>query len=291
MNVFFFILTLICMLCVIPFFAVFIIQAVRKKRKRVWGFLSLGCFIGTFVFAIIGGLLTPVCEHEYKLVEEKAATCTESGYTLYECEKCGEDKKDEAEALGHDLVIVSQKDASDTEDGEIVKKCSRCEYTETTVIPKPTKEPTDAPTQAKTEKPTDKPTKAPEKTKEDIEQEFKSGCDTIEYETLARNPDKYKGNNYTITGKVKQVVESSSLFGDETTLLIDVTETKYDYIDTSLWTDTIYATVTIPDGEDRILQDDIITIWGTCKGSKTYNSIFNQSITIPSIDIEYFTIK
>ena len=303
MNDFFFILMLICLLCILPFFIVFIVQAVRKRKKAVWGFLSLGCFVGTIVFAIIGALLTPVCDHEYNLLEEKAANCVESGYTLYECEKCGEDKKEEHEALGHDLVIESQKDASDAEDGEIVKQCSRCDYTESTVVPKPTKEPTkkptDAPTQAKTEKPTEKPTAAPtkaptaapKKTKEDIEEEFKAGCGTIEYETLARNPEKHKGNTYKITGKVKQVVESSSLFGDETTLLIDVTETKYDYIDTSVWSDTIYAKVTIGDGEDRILEDDIITIWGTCKGAYTYNSIFNQSITVPRIDIEYFEIK
>ena len=295
MNIFFFILTFICMLGILPFFVVFIVQAVRKRRKAVWGFLALGCLIGTIVFAIIGSLLTPVCDHEYKVVEEKASTCVDSGYTLYKCEKCGKDKKEEVEALGHDLKVVSEKQASETEDGEIVEKCSRCDYTKTSIVPKPTKEPTDAATEAETEtpteKPTEKPTKTPEKTKEDIEQEFKAGCDTIDYESLARNPEKYEGNDYTMTGKVKQVVESGSLFGNETTLLIDVTETKYDYIDTSVWTDTVYATVTIPDGEDHILKDDIITIWGTCKGSKTYNSVLNQSITVPSFDIEYFEIK
>ena len=204
------------------------------------------------------------------------------------------------------MVIASQKDATDKEDGEIVKKCSRCDYTETTVIPKPTQAltesstqapiqskteiPTQAPTQAKTEKPKEVPTKEPKKSEAEIEQEFKEDCDTIEYETLARNPDKYKGNNYKFTGKVKQVVESSWL-NSKTTLLIDVTETKFDYIDISSWSDSLYCTVKIPDGEDRILEDDILTFWGTCDGMYTYTSVLGQSITVPRIDIEYFELN
>ena len=148
--------------------------------------------------------------------------------------------------------------------------------------------PTEKPTQASTEKPTQKPTKSPA----DIEQEFKDSCSTIDYATLARNPDKYKGNKYVFTGEVIQVTEPSSwVSGDTVVLRINVTEEPYEYIEGSSWKDTIYATVEIPDGEDRILEDDIITFWGTCDGMYTYTAVLGNSISLPKIDIKYFELR
>ena len=99
MNNVFFTLMLLCMLCILPFTIVFIVKAVKKKKKALWGYLALGCVVGTIVFAIIGGLLTPKCDHEYILTDEKAATCTEEGYKVYTCEKCGQDETDNLKLL------------------------------------------------------------------------------------------------------------------------------------------------------------------------------------------------
>ena len=121
----------------------------------------------------------------------------------------------------------------------------------------------------------------------DIEKEFKESCTEIDFATLARNPDKYKGNNYVFEGKVIQVSEGQ---GELVTLRINITKNEYEYLDSALWTDTILATILIPQGEDKILEDDIITFWGICDGECTYESVFGANITVPKISIQYYEL-
>lgn len=147
------------------------------------------------------------------------------------------------------------------------------ETTEETTVEPTTEEPT-------TEEPTKDPAEA--------EQEFKDDCSTISFEDLSRNPDKYKGNKYKFTGKVIQVSEG---WFDTVDLRINVTKKENQYLEGDYYTDTIYATIVIPEGEDRILEDDVITIWGTCDGSYTYTAILGNSVTLPKIDIEYYELN
>lgn len=118
---------------------------------------------------------------------------------------------------------------------------------------------------------------------------YKKECESIDYETLARNPDKYKGNKYVLTGKVIQVDESS--YSDNVDLRINITKNTNKYTDDVSWSDTIYATVEIPKGSDRILKNDVITFWGVCDGMYTYTSVLGSSVSLPKIDIEYYEIK
>lgn len=129
------------------------------------------------------------------------------------------------------------------------------------------------------------PTTEDPKAKED---QFKNSCGTIDFKTLSRNPDKYKGNKYKLTGEVIQVQEDS--WSDMVELRIDITKETSEYSDYVFWSDTIYATVYIPDGEDNILVDDIITFWGTCDGEFTYETVMGDNITLPKIDIEYYVL-
>lgn len=139
----------------------------------------------------------------------------------------------------------------------------------------------------KTEKETQPATKSPKEVKKD----FKKSCTTITYKKLARNPDKYKGKHFKIKGQVIQVLDSDSWFDNSTTLRINITAEKNQFADGGyLWSDTIVSAVNIPDGADRILEDDIITLWGTCEGAYTYESILGQKITAPRVDIEYYKI-
>jgi hypothetical protein len=131
---------------------------------------------------------------------------------------------------------------------------------------------------------TEKPTEDPKIT----EQNFKDSCDTIDFKTLSRNPDKYKGNKYKFTGEVIQVQEG---WFNSVDLRINITKEEFEYIDDVMWTDTIYATVTIPDGEDNILVDDILTFWGVCDGEYTYETVLGNSISLPKISIEYYEIN
>ncbi len=108
----------------------------------------------------------------------------------------------------------------------------------------------------------------------------------IDFETLSRNPDKHKGEKFKFTGQVIQAQEPT--FGNTVELRINVTKETYEYIDDVTWTDTIYATVEIPDGEDRILEDDIITFYGECDGLYSYTSVLGAKVSLPKIVIKYW---
>lgn len=150
---------------------------------------------------------------------------------------------------------------------------------ETTAEEVTTEEPTTV--EPTTEKPTENPKK--------VEKEFKDSCDTIDFKTLSRNPDKYKGNNYKLTGEIIQVQESA--WGDTVDLRINITKEEFEYIDDVMWTDTIFATVEIPDGEDKLLEDDVITFWGTCDGNYTYETVLGNNVSLPKIDIKYYELN
>ena len=131
--------------------------------------------------------------------------------------------------------------------------------------------------------------KQQEEEEQQEKQEFIEGCSTIDFDTLSRNPDKYKGNNYKLTGEIIQVQESA--WGDTVDLRINITKEEFEYIDDVMWTDTIFATVEIPDGEDKLLEDDVITFWGTCDGNYTYETVLGNNVSLPKIDIKYYELN
>ena len=114
-------------------------------------------------------------------------------------------------------------------------------------------------------------------------EEYIESCQTIKFETLARNPDKYKGKKVKITGEVIQV--SEGLF-DGVDLRVNMTKNEYDF-----WEDTIYVEYSYDESEDKILEDDIITIYGEVYGSYSYVSILGSKITLPKVDAEYIVIN
>lgn len=117
---------------------------------------------------------------------------------------------------------------------------------------------------------------------------YKNKCKSLSFKDLSRNPDKHKGEKLKYTGQVIQVQEDEHWLDDNTTvdLRINVTKDKY-----GLWDDTIYATVELPKNADRILEDDIITIWGECDGKYSYTSVLGSDVTLPKINIEYYSVK
>ena len=82
--------------------------------------------------------------------------------------------------------------------------------------------------------------------------------------------------------------ESDSIFGDTTQVDLRINVTKGEY---GLWDDTILATLELSENSDKILEDDIITIWGKCEGDYTYESVLGSNITLPLINVEYFEIN
>ena len=144
-------------------------------------------------------------------------------------------------------------------------------------------------TEAKEEK-----TEAPEPATEDpetVKKEFIDSCETVDYSTLARNPDNYKGDHLKYTGQVIQVLDSKSVFNKTTTLRVNVTAEDNQFAEGGkLWKDTIICAVTIPDGGDRILENDIIDLYGVCEGLYTYETVLGNNESVPRVDIEYYTI-
>ncbi len=111
------------------------------------------------------------------------------------------------------------------------------------------------------------------------QKDFKKSCTKVAYEDLARNPENYKGQNLKFKGEVIQCEQS---YGTEYYARVNVTVDEYGY-----YSDTIYVTFEIPEGADKILEEDIVNLYGVCQGSESYTSIFGEQITIPSLDALY----
>ncbi len=126
---------------------------------------------------------------------------------------------------------------------------------------------------------------AEEKAKKEQEKAtFKESCQTYTFEQMARNPENFKGTNVKVTGEVVQ-----ALFGTSSVdLRVNITkEGTY----TTYYTDTIYVTYYPEEGEDKILEDDIITVYGTSQGDYTYTSTLGTPVTLPLIYGKYIEIN
>ncbi len=124
---------------------------------------------------------------------------------------------------------------------------------------------------------------APSISPEEEKSNYIAQCKKFDFKTVSRNPDKYKGEYYAITGEVIQATEG---YFNQVDLRVNVTKDEYGY-----WDDTIYVTITIPAGEDKILENDIITLYGQCDGNYSYTSVLGASISLPKISAEYYELK
>lgn len=106
------------------------------------------------------------------------------------------------------------------------------------------------------------------------EEEEARGYETgITYDQLARTPDDYIYEKVKFSGKVIQVLE------DEGSVNIRfAVNDNYDHILLADYDSSIVSS--------RILEDDMITIYGTSDGLYTYESTMGQDITIPYISID-----
>lgn len=182
----------------------------------------------------------------------REATCTETGEAQGVCSVCGATVTIELPMLDHtpgDWTIVSE--ATSTEPGVRAQYCTVCGAELTS--------------------------ESYELSPEEKEAAFKAECGTYSYDEIARDPDSHMLEQVYFTGEVIQVVED----GNDLTLRVDITEERYG------WTDTIYVEYTKESGDPRILEDDIITLYGYSMGTVTYTSIFGASITIPAVYAVY----
>ena len=101
---------------------------------------------------------------------------------------------------------------------------------------------------------------------------------------MARNPESFKGTNVKVTGEVVQALYGTS----GVDLRVNITK-KGNY--STYYTDTIYVVHYPETGEDKILENDIITIYGTSQGEYSYTSTIGAPITLPLIQGKYIEIN
>lgn len=122
--------------------------------------------------------------------------------------------------------------------------------------------------------------KAEEKAKKEAEEKEKKGYETgIKYDQLARTPDKYKGEKVKFTGEVVQVLEGN----DYNEIRLSVHKTSSGWYDSD---QIIYCAYKPNIIDYRLLEGDIITIYGISQGIISYESIWGQTITLPFVMID-----
>ena len=111
--------------------------------------------------------------------------------------------------------------------------------------------------------------------------EYKSLCKTYSYNTIARNPNQYKGELGKFYGKVIQVMESE-IFGLVSYTLRVALNGNYNNV--------ILVVYVGGTDEAHILEDDYITLYGELQGTYTYETVMGNDVTIPYVDAQYLTI-
>ena len=192
---------------------------------------------------------------EWEVIKEP--TCTEAGSREGTCTVCGETAAEEVEATGH----------TPADDWEIVKEATYASAGTRAILC------VDCGEQLETE--------SYELSEEEKEEAFKDECESYSYEEIARDPDDYIGENAKFTGKVVQVIQK----GNSYTLRVNITKTRWGY------DDTILVYYSAKDGDSRILEDDIVTMYGFMGGTYTYETVMGNSLTVPLLFAEYISIE
>lgn len=96
------------------------------------------------------------------------------------------------------------------------------------------------------------------------------------YSDIMRNPTLHDGNDYSVYGKVLQIMEGSS-WGSKY-YVARIGTGGYGYYDNVFYV-TIYPSAL----DINIIEDDMVTVYGECTGTYTYTAVRGNSITIPAI--------
>jgi Glucodextranase, domain B len=104
---------------------------------------------------------------------------------------------------------------------------------------------------------------------------FKASATTLPYKQLEKNPDRHVGEKVKYTGQIFQIQED----GGSTWLLLSVTDLGY-----GMWDDHVWVNY---DGTITGAEDDMITIYGTVAGEKSYETQIGGETYVPEVDARY----
>lgn len=192
--------------------------------------------------------------------ETKAATCTEKGLEAGECTVCKEQLERDVKKKDHEpgkWAVV--KKAEWNVAGEKEKKCKNCgEVLDT---------------------------KEYELSDAEKESVFKGSCQSYTYEQIARDPDTYFLEHAVYTGKVVQVMQNGS---DGNRYRVNITPTSWGGFEDTIYVEMPeYAVKRMP---KRVLEDDIVTVWGYNFDTITYETVLDAKLTIPAVFGEYMEV-
>lgn len=116
---------------------------------------------------------------------------------------------------------------------------------------------------------------------EDREKQYREACSYFAYADYVRNPEDNVGKYCKSYGEVAQVFYSE----DGRTMYMRVYIEKFTGSLPDVW--VVY---TKEPGEDNVIEDDIISFYGRCNGTYTYNLTMGGTRTIPAVTAEYVDI-
>lgn len=99
----------------------------------------------------------------------------------------------------------------------------------------------------------------------------------ITYDTLTRTPDEHIGNKVTLSGEIVQVIE-----GDDASQYQMAVDQDYDKM--------VLIEVPTDQLSSRILENDLITIYGVSQGTIDYESTIGGTNTVPAITVDKFEV-
>lgn len=118
------------------------------------------------------------------------------------------------------------------------------------------------------------------------EDEYRAECETVNYKDLCRYPDQYAGKKIIITGKVQQIMDANWLSSDKAWRVQTDNDGYGYYLD-----DEYYAIDKRPSDAIKVLQDDIVVIYGEFTGmTNVTRALTNTTDEIPCIDVAYVDI-
>lgn len=95
----------------------------------------------------------------------------------------------------------------------------------------------------------------------------------IDYKDSSRYPDNYKEKPCSFSGRVLQVMSGGSY-------------TDYRISSRGRYDNVVYVTISNSDITTPIIEDDIVTVYGSYSGYFSYESVMGATITIPSVMAE-----
>lgn len=105
---------------------------------------------------------------------------------------------------------------------------------------------------------------------------FKSSAQTVPYNQLKKNPDRYAGDRVKFTGQIFQIQEDGDSGG---MMLIAVTDEGYGY-----WTDNVWVNYS---RSIKSAEDDVVTVYGEIDGSRSYDTQIGGETYVPEMTAKY----